>query len=1168
MYGVTNIHGQHPHGQRNAESSTNKKLIQFATTPLNTQRVVRAGAGPIEVEDPSLAWPHQYLERRRVFRGLFTSYQKRISRVPFRPFTVLSARALAAFLASQDFPAQELCPNEPVRECKLVKPPDIRTLLEDIEDLKILHRIGTGSEKRKKPRRTSKMVNFNRSETITRQLGDSTSPQTDNNGLGRDAIHVLPSTDVQDSLEQLPKAQSRKDMKSFAQRLFDTKVFDSLHTVSVLTESSDRIPWLSIEPECNDVLQGKNLGRVSPCVKGTERMAKLPTESVNLVLNSAVFVSEPHIVDSPSSQTSFGHSDPSMIRAKVSGLSHFTLDNIEAIKEAITEHGLRGLFDEQDYLRSIGRPSMPMKLAAFQDGSTNERERTLAFATQYIVNVLGSVDHLLSSFRDPPYAWGEAINESTSTASRGPETSALRTLLSITSFAETWAAFSYLKQVDSHPANILPSLRMSLLETERFRFTYHYPIYSLNVPELRGSVCEDRKISGTLDLGDILHLVNIVLAALAASVPLCNPDEWWAIQKFRSEGRVVTSNPLRDNKQMFDLVDALEDDMVLSLTRQLIRVALSHYRRGRWAADHIESDKQREEPIFGIEKNIFDSWMEHRAVDNQNNGSVTHHIGVSPRISRAHSYCTVLELLRTVMLKEWNGKALIPKNGLVAGAAGCLQALCGSTVRLLCRYKLTTCAGRNVEKAGLKADDFCTPFLVERLDLMETAKLWIADPVDSSSVHLFSYSFLFPPTYLLAYFRAANHAAMFRAYESSLLFNRLFTEMNFTGNPQGQVATRHRESLDKTLKSFFVLEVSRSNILTDALNQIWRRERREMLKPLRVRIGAQEGEEGEDHGGVQQEFIRIAIGEAMRADYGLFATDDETRMSWFLPSSLEPLYKFELLGLLVSLAVYNGLTLPFTFPLALYRKLLEKPVTQLEHIEDGWPVLAKGLNGLLKWDEGDVEDVFMRTYVFSTDTPIGSCSVNIEPGFGQDLEFSPDQLAEREVPMVDNKNRHQYVDDYILWLTDRSIREEYRAFEKGFFTCLDRKAVSLFNPTSLKLLVEGNQEIDVDALEKTATYDGYSAEEPLMQDFWQIIRSFSPEQLRKLLEFVTASDRVPFDGIVTIDFTIQKNGDDDARLPSSATCFGRLLLPAYSSKEKMEERLRLAIENSQGFGTA
>ena len=565
------------------------------------------------------------------------------------------------------------------------------TAPECIEALKRLHNIGNGSEK-KNPKGNSKAVNFDRLDNVTRQLGDSADPQTsDTRGLGQDAVHVLPSADIQDSLEQLPTAQSRKDMRSFTQRLFDTESFDVLHTVSVLTESSDRIPWLCVEPEeYEDALQGRELGGVSTFIKGAERMAKPPAESANAVLESAVLVSEPDPIESPSPQVAFGNSDPSMIRVQTPEcLSYFTLGKIEAIKEAITEHGFRGFFDDQDFLRRLGRPSTSMKLAAFEDGSVNEGERMLTFATQSIVHVLGSVNNLLSSFRDPPYAWGDAYNEFTSKISGEPP-SALRTLLSLSSFAKTSAAFFQLKQVDSHPANILPSLRMSLRKIERSRFTYHYPMYSLNAPGLRGSVCEGRKVPESLDLADILHLVNTILAALVAFVPLCDPFEWAAIQKYRAEGRVVTSNYSRDinpwsdklNRRIIDLIDALEDDMLLSLTRQLIRVVLSHYRRSRWASKHIEPDNEREEATFGIDKNLFDSWMEHRAVDNENNVA-THDRHNSPMFGRIHSYFTVLELLRTVMLKEWNGKAHIPKHGLVAGAAGCLQALCESIVRPL-----------------------------------------------------------------------------------------------------------------------------------------------------------------------------------------------------------------------------------------------------------------------------------------------------------------------------------------------------------------------------------------------------------------------------------------------------------------------------------------------------
>lgn len=74
------------------------------------------------------------------------------------------------------------------------------------------------------------------------------------------------------------------------------------------------------------------------------------------------------------------------------------------------------------------------------------------------------------------------------------------------------------------------------------------------------------------------------------------------------------------------------------------------------------------------------------------------------------------------------------------------------------------------------------------------------------------------------------------------------------------------------------------------------------------------------------------------------------------------------------------------------------------------------------------------------------------------------------------------------------------------------------------------------------------------------------DRQRNILEFVTASDRVPLNGLGVLVFVIQRNGPDTDRLPTALTCFGRLLLPEYSSKEKLENRLLIAIENAKGFG--
>ena len=78
--------------------------------------------------------------------------------------------------------------------------------------------------------------------------------------------------------------------------------------------------------------------------------------------------------------------------------------------------------------------------------------------------------------------------------------------------------------------------------------------------------------------------------------------------------------------------------------------------------------------------------------------------------------------------------------------------------------------------------------------------------------------------------------------------------------------------------------------------------------------------------------------------------------------------------------------------------------------------------------------------------------------------------------------------------------------------------------------------------------------------------SFSLELKRKLLIFVTASDRIPLNGLKSLTFVIQRNGPDSDRLPTALTCFGRLLLPEYATEEKLRSRLITAIENAAGFG--
>ncbi len=60
----------------------------------------------------------------------------------------------------------------------------------------------------------------------------------------------------------------------------------------------------------------------------------------------------------------------------------------------------------------------------------------------------------------------------------------------------------------------------------------------------------------------------------------------------------------------------------------------------------------------------------------------------------------------------------------------------------------------------------------------------------------------------------------------------------------------------------------------------------------------------------------------------------------------------------------------------------------------------------------------------------------------------------------------------------------------------------------------------------------------------------SLEQKRRLLFFTTGTDRVPLEGLKSLQLVIAKHGPDSDRLPSAHTCFNHLLIPEYSKKRE------------------
>ncbi|KAJ3388912.1 hypothetical protein HDU84_009326 [Entophlyctis sp. JEL0112] len=446
--------------------------------------------------------------------------------------------------------------------------------------------------------------------------------------------------------------------------------------------------------------------------------------------------------------------------------------------------------------------------------------------------------------------------------------------------------------------------------------------------------------------------------------------------------------------------------------------------------------------------------------------------------------------------------------------------------------------------------------LAKKLNFKEEYKIWMrghtgvkeklpASPSQYQSFSYFNFPFLFDPVSKNRIIHIDAMAQMSLQYEEAVVHQAIVIHAQRFLHNDSETVKDLEEGLKRETNPYLVLEIRRQFLVKDVLDQIHKKTDSDLKKPVKVKfVGG--GEEGMDQGGVQKEFFQVLMAMLMDPAFGMFVYDPETRFSWLNGASLEPERQFELVGIIIGLALYNGVMLGIGLVPVLYKKLLGEQIS-FEDLMTGFPSLGKGLKMLLDWDEkdGDVEDIFCRSFEISYDV------------YGQ-VKTIP-LIDGGESVSVNNKNRKEYVSLYVEHYLEESVKRQFSALKHGFYR--------MCRAEELEMLICGTSQLDFQDLEAGAKYDdGYSSDHPLIRHFWGIVHSFSLERKKKLLMFVTASDRVPLKGLGNLVFVIQRNGPDTNRLPTALTCFGRLLLPEYSSKERLENRLVTAIENAKGFG--
>jgi ubiquitin-protein ligase E3 A len=394
-------------------------------------------------------------------------------------------------------------------------------------------------------------------------------------------------------------------------------------------------------------------------------------------------------------------------------------------------------------------------------------------------------------------------------------------------------------------------------------------------------------------------------------------------------------------------------------------------------------------------------------------------------------------------------------------------------------------------------------------------------------------------------FNTAAKNEIIRLFNGRKQKSEFFKSLQRRGNPDN-----HLNFLDiffNSSKFNLQLNIRRDHLIEDALNEL-EKNRANLQNELKIKFV---GEQGVDQGGVRKEFFILVIRQIFDPNYGMFNYNEKTRLFWFNHYSFEPNIKYELIGTIFGLAIYNGTILDVKLPISIYKKLLGIKPT-FEDLKECDMELYNNLNYILKQDNPKLEEELDSNFTV------------IDDKFGEKIEIPLKPGGDKI--MINNSNKEEYVELYTDWYFNKSIDGYFRSFEKGFYKVFNKSLTKILTPNELELILCGTQILDFHELKIAAQYEEYDKNSETIKYFWEILFDFNEEEKKKFLSFVTGCDRAPIDGLGSLSITITNGGNDLNQLPTAHTCFNNLILPDYKNKEVMRKKIHIAMNYSEGFG--
>lgn len=386
----------------------------------------------------------------------------------------------------------------------------------------------------------------------------------------------------------------------------------------------------------------------------------------------------------------------------------------------------------------------------------------------------------------------------------------------------------------------------------------------------------------------------------------------------------------------------------------------------------------------------------------------------------------------------------------------------------------------------------------------------------------------------------------------------------------GYIKDFYRRSRIRAGTENYKLNISRrSNVLVESMDHF------KSLTP--IEFGAADltvdfkEERGLDAGGLKREWYTIVTRELFSPETSLFmetfpgANTYSFRPRHTVTGTDLDLARFA--GQFIAKAIIDQQAIPAYLTRSLYRHLLAGDVDmplEFTDYENESPVHYRTLQ-YLKSD--DVDPTILMDLSFEIDMSDTDHHL---------VDLCPNG-HNRQVDLI---NRFEYVDLVIDYKMKTSIYKQLEAFISGFDSVLPHSHLrDAFTPAELEMMIVGVTDIDIADWKRHTKYrSGFTERTVQIAWFWNVIeKKFTRAEQARVLQFVTGSSQVPLNGFGYLRqganggkgaFTIKKNTFTEAvdPLPSADTCFNVLFLPAYSSQDELENKLRIAINfGNEGF---